>query len=148
MKNIKFLALIIAAAFMAVLFTQCNDGEEGCTMRIKCYKSSDNVTPEGQALNGVWIEIDTSKYTYTDSTGLIRHCDPELRNAKGYTRNGCFEHTFRYPALLVVTATYMDTIMDMTGSYIESINKYTGTAQVKIEEGETVEKEILMRLTY
>lgn len=129
------------AVFSVALFTQCKKDHD-CRMRITCQYSSngldaDSVVPEAL------ISFDTVKY----NAGLA--VNPEIAKVQGIktNKNGVFEYTLQYPALVIVTAVKMDTVWDDNHQFV-SASRYTGTTQVQVNEGELTEKTILMVETY
>ena len=68
-------------------------------------------------------------------TGRTVH--PAIEQGKNGTTNdnGTYEHSYPYEALLNVTATYRDTVEN---------KEYVGNTQIKLQEGQVIEKVILM----
>lgn len=133
MKKFKFLILACVSVLLVVTFSQC-EKDHSCKMKITCNFSSTGVDTGAVAPN---VYIVVGKDTYAD-----------YARAEGYTnKNGVFEHTFPYPALLDVIAMYSDTTWDEEGN-ITAIRNYTGGAQIQVNAGETSEKTILMVETY
>lgn len=100
----------------------------GCTkeitykIKIKCCYSETGIDT-GAVVPGTYIKIGKDNYA-------------DFAQAEGYTdANGEFEYTFKYEALLDVTASFGDTI---TG------NNYYGSGQIKLLPDELVEETILM----
>lgn len=129
MKKLKFVLPVLVAICLVCLFSQC-EKDHNCKMKIVCH-FSDNGIDTGAVAPKVFIKVGKDEYA-------------DYAKASGYTDNkGVFEHTFPYPALLDVVATYSDTTFDDSGN-ISSIKNYTGGAQVQVNAGETTEKTILM----
>lgn len=129
MKKIKFLIPVLVSALLVVFFTQC-EKDHSCKMKITCNFSSNGIDT-GDVASKVHIIVGKQEYA-------------DYAKADGYTdKNGVFEHTFPYPALLDVIATYADTTFDEDGNITE-IKNYTGGAQIQVNAGETTEKTILM----
>lgn len=133
MKKIKFLIPVLVSFCLIALFTQCEKNHD-CNMKITCNFSSNGIDTGAVAPN---VHIVVGKEEYAD-----------YARADGYTNsNGVFEHTFPYPALLDVIATYADTTFDEEGN-VTAVKYYTGGAQIQVNAGETSEKTILMVETY
>lgn len=137
MKKMKWILPIVIAVLSVVLFAQCKKDHD-CKMHLTCYYSSNGMDADS-VVPFALISFDTTKY----NSGLA--VDPAISSVQNVKTNafGVFDYTLRYPALLIVNAVKIDTILD-ANSNIVSITKYTGTAQVQVNEGETTEKSILM----
>ncbi|MBQ5994043.1 MAG: hypothetical protein PUB29_08535 [Bacteroidales bacterium] len=140
MKNLRFFLPIVVAVVVAVLFTQCKK-DHSCNMKVTCYYSSNGMDADS-VVPFALISFDTVKY----NSGLaVDTAISRVQNVKT-DAFGVFTYTLKYPALLIVNALKIDTILDLD-SNIVAINKYTGTTQVQVNEGETTEKTILMVAT-
>lgn len=129
MKKLKFLLPIVISVCLVVFFSQCKKDHD-CKMKITCNFSSNGIDT-GKVASKVFIKVGKDEYA-------------DYAKATGYTNtNGVFEHTFPYPALLDIVATYSDTTFDENGD-VTAIKNYTGGAQVQVNDGETTEKTILM----
>lgn len=137
MKRLKIFLPIMIAVLGIALFTQCKKDHD-CKMRVTCFYSSNGLDADSTVPYAL-ISFDTTKY----NAGLA--VDSLISRVQGVKTNakGVFEYTLRYPALLIVNAVKIDTILD-ADSNIVSITKYTGTTQVQVNDGETTEKSILM----
>ena len=125
----KFLLLIpFIAVVLLLTMTQCKKNYT-CGMKVICYFSTNGIDT-GKVVSGAALDI----YPGAVAPGrVVLPAIEEGRNAETNS-NGTYEHTYPYEALLNITATYTDT------AGVE----YRGTAQIKLQEGETVEKAILM----
>lgn len=131
MKKLKiFLPILIAIAGI-ILFAQCKK-DHSCNMKVTCYYSSNGMDADSVVPYAL-ISFDTLKY----NAGLA--VDPAISSVQNVPTNaqGVFTYTLRYPALLIVNAVKIDSVDGLA-------KKYTGTAQVQVNEGETTEKTILM----
>jgi hypothetical protein len=137
MKKLKIFLPIMVAAIGIVLFSQCKK-DHSCNMRLTCYYSSNGMDADSTVPFAL-ISFDTVKY----NSGLA--VNPDISSVQDVSTSalGVFTYTLRYPALLIVNAVKYDTVFDETGNVL-SAKKYTGTAQVQVNEGETTEKSILM----
>ncbi len=137
MKKMRVFLPIIVALVGVFFFTQCKK-DHSCKMRLTCYYSSNGMDADS-VVPFALISFDTVKY----NSGLA--VDTNISRVQDFPTNGLgvFEYTLNYPALLIVNAVKCDTLRDSTGVVI-SAKKYTGTAQVQVNEGETTEKTILM----
>ncbi len=122
---------IIVALVGVFFFTQCKK-DHSCKMRLTCYYSSNGMDADS-VVPFALISFDTVKY----NSGLA--VDTNIARVQDFPTNGLgvFEYTLDYPALLIVNAVKIDSVGGM-------VKKYTGTAQVQVNEGETTEKTILM----
>ena len=75
------------------------------------------------------ISFDTVKY----NSGLA--VDTNIARVQDFPTNGLgvFEYTLDYPALLIVNAVKIDSVGGM-------VKRYTGTAQVQVNEGTFLER--------
>ena len=124
--------LPINVALVGVFFfTQCKK-DHSCKMRLTCYYSSNGMDADS-VVPFALISFDTVKY----NSGLA--VDTNIARVQDFPTNGLgvFEYTLDYPALLIVNAVKIDSVGGLA-------KKYTGTAQVQVNEGETTEKTILM----
>lgn len=122
---------IIVALVGVFFFTQCKK-DHSCKMRLTCYYSSNGMDADS-VVPFALISFDTVKY----NSGLA--VDTNIARVQDFPTNGLgvFEYTLNYPALLIVNAVKIDSVDGLA-------KKYTGTAQVQVNEGETTEKTILM----
>lgn len=122
---------IILALVGVFFFTQCKK-DHSCKMRLTCYYSSNGMDADS-VVPFALISFDTVKY----NSGLA--VDTNIARVQDFPTNGLgvFEYTLNYPALLIVNAVKIDSVDGLA-------KKYTGTAQVQVNEGETTEKTILM----
>ena len=114
-----------------LLFAQCKK-DHSCKMRLTCYYSSNGMDADSVVPYAL-ISFDTLKY----NSGLA--VDTNISRVQNFPTDyfGVFEYTLDYPALLIVNAEKIDSVNGVA-------KKYTGTAQVQVNEGETTEKTILM----
>lgn len=124
---IPFLAVVLLLAF-----TQCKK-DYNCGLKIICNYTT-NGTDTGAVVPGATLTI------YPNAVTSGRTVHPAIENGKDAVTddNGIYEHTYPYEALLTVTADYTDTVTH---------KNYHGTAQIKLQEGEVVEKTVLMMAT-
>ena len=122
---------IIVALVGVFFFTQCKK-DHSCKMRLTCYYSSNGMDADS-VVPFALISFDTVKY----NSGLA--VDTNIARVQDFPTNGLgvFEYTLNYPALLIVNAVKIDSVGGLA-------KKYTCTAQVQVNEGETTEKTILM----
>ena len=122
---------IIVALVGVFFFTQCKK-DHSCKMRLTCYYSSNGMDADS-VVPFALISFDTVKY----NSGLA--VDTNIARVQDFPTNGLgvFEYTINYPAQLIVNAVKIDSVDGLA-------KKYTGTAQVQVNEGETTEKTILM----
>ena len=131
MKKLRIILPIMIAVLSVALFTQCKK-DHSCKMRLTCYYSSNGMDADS-VVPFALISFDTVKY----NSGLS--VLPQISAVDGMSTDfsGVFEYTLDYPALLIVNAEKIDSVGNVA-------KKYTGTAQVQVNEGETTEKTILM----
>ncbi|MBQ1819651.1 MAG: hypothetical protein IKH15_12635 [Bacteroidales bacterium] len=131
MKKMRVFLPIIVALVGVFFFTQCKK-DHSCKMRLTCYYSSNGMDADS-VVPFALISFDTVKY----NSGLA--VDTNIARVQDFPTNGLgvFEYTLNYPALLIVNAVKIDSVGGLA-------KKYTGTAQVQVNEGETTEKTILM----
>ncbi|MBR5921110.1 MAG: hypothetical protein IKZ56_08110 [Bacteroidales bacterium] len=131
MKKMRVFLPIIVALVGVFFFTQCKK-DHSCKMRLTCYYSSNGMDADS-VVPFALISFDTVKY----NSGLA--VDTNIARVQDFPTNGLgvFEYTLDYPALLIVNAVKIDSVGGLA-------KKYTGTAQVQVNEGETTEKTILM----
>ena len=131
MKKMRVFLPIIVALVGVFFFTQCKK-DHSCKMRLTCYYSSNGMDADS-VVPFALISFDTVKY----NSGLAVY--PNIARVQDFPTNGLgvFEYTLDYPALLIVNAVKIDSVGGLA-------KKYTGTAQVQVNEGETTEKTILM----
>lgn len=127
---------IVIAVLSVAFFTQCKK-DHSCNMRLTCYFSSNGMDADSLAPYTL-ISFDTVKY----NSGLA--VDTAISRVQNFPANrfGVFEYTLDHPALLIVNASKTDTVVNAPGDTMYV--KYTGTAQVQVNDGETTEKTILM----
>ena len=125
-----FLPIMVALVGL-LLFAQCKK-DHSCKMRLTCYYSSNGMDADS-VVPFALISFDTVKY----NSGLA--VDTNISRVQNFPTDyfGVFEYTLDYPALLIVNAEKIDSVNGVA-------KKYTGTAQVQVNEGETTEKTILM----
>ncbi|MBP5651023.1 MAG: hypothetical protein J6X01_08120 [Bacteroidales bacterium] len=128
MKKTFFLIPIIAVAILLTM-TQCKK-DYSCGLRVECHFSTTGLDT-GNVVAGAVLNI------YPGAIAPGRTVLPEIEaGKKGVTdKDGTYTYTYPYEALLNITATYTDSV-----THID----YRGTAQVKLQEGETVDRVILM----
>lgn len=131
MKKLRIILPILMAVLCVALFTQCKK-DHSCSMRLTCYYSSNGMDADSTVPYAL-ISFDTVKY----NSGLA--VLPQISAVDGMLTDyfGVFTYTLDYPALLIVNAVKIDSVNGVA-------KKYTGTAQVQVNEGETTEKTILM----
>ena len=131
MKKMRVFLPIIVALVGVFFFTQCKK-DHSCKMRLTCYYSSNGMDADS-VVPFALISFDTVKY----NSGLA--VDTNIARVQDFPTNGLgvFEYTLNYPALLIVNAVKIDSVDGLA-------KKYTGTAQVQVNEGETTEETILM----
>ena len=125
-----FLPILVALVGL-FFFSQCKK-DHSCKMRLTCYYSSNGMDADSVVPYAL-ISFDTVKY----NSGLA--VDTNISRVQNFPTDyfGVFEYTLDYPALLIVNAEKIDSVNGVA-------KKYTGTAQVQVNEGETTEKTILM----
>ena len=131
MKKMRIFLPIMVALVGLLLFAQCKK-DHSCKMRLTCYYSSNGMDADS-VVPFALISFDTVKY----NSGLA--VDTNISRVQNFPTDyfGVFEYTLDYPALLIVNAEKIDSVNGVA-------KKYTGTAQVQVNEGETTEKTILM----
>ncbi len=137
MKKSLFFIPIVALVILLTM-TQCKKNYN-CGLKVVCYFTTTGLDT-GKTVAGATLEI------YPGAVASGRTVHPAIEEGKkGVTnKNGVYEHTYPYEALLNISATFTDTVVTETGNM--QINNYRGTAQVKLQEGQTVEKAVLMML--
>ena len=140
MKKSLFFIPVIALVILLTM-TQCKKNYN-CGLKIIC-KYTTTGLDTGKAVAGANLEI------YPGAVASGRTVHQAIENGKvGVTNeNGIYEHTYPYEALLNISATSVDTVKDDNGNVI-GVNNYRGSAQVKLQEGQTVEKVVLMMQEY
>ena len=140
MKKSLFFIPVIALVILLTM-TQCKKNYS-CGLKVIC-KYTTTGLDTGKAVPGANLEI------YPGAVASGRTVHPAIENGKnGVTdENGVYEHTYPYEALLNIAATSVDTVKDDNGNVV-GINNYRGSAQVKLQEGQTVEKVVLMMQEY
>ena len=130
MKKSLFFIPVIALVILLTM-TQCKKNYN-CGLKVICNFTTTGLDT-GKAVAGANLEI------YPGAVASGRTVHPAIESGKkGVTdENGIYEHTYPYEALLNISATYTDT----TGN---TNVRYRGSAQVKLQEGQTVEKVVLM----
>lgn len=128
MKKSMLLIPVIAVVLLLTM-TQCKKNYK-CGMRVVCYYST-----TGLDTGEVFPEAVLDIYPGAVAPGRTIYQAIESGRVGITGADGSYEYTYPYEALLNITATYSDTT--------EHID-YRGTAQIKLQEGETVEKAILM----
>jgi hypothetical protein len=137
MKKSLFFIPVIALVIL-LMMTQCKKNYN-CGLKVVCYHTTTGLDT-GEVVAGAALDI------YPGSVASGRTVHPAIEEGRnGVTdNNGLYEHTYPYEALLNISATFTDTVVTETG-YTE-VKNYRGTAQVKLVEGQTVEKAVLMML--
>lgn len=130
MKKMRIFLPIMIALVGVLLFSQCKK-DHSCNMRLTCYYSSNGMDADS-VVPFALISFDTIKYNAGNVQSAISQVQDKPTDA-----HGVFTYTLEYPALLIVNAVKYDTVNGTP-------YKYTGTAQVQVNEGETTEKAILM----
>lgn len=130
MKKLFYFIPVLALSLVLMLtLTQCKKNYN-CKLKVKCYLSETGVDT-GKTVPAATLEI----YPRAVASGRTVHKSVEDYKNAVTDENGCYEHVYPYEALLDVTATFSD-----TAAHAE----YRGTVQIKLQEGQTVEKDILM----
>lgn len=128
-KLFYFIPVLAVALILTLSLTQCKKNYN-CTMKVRCYLSETGIDT-GATAPSVTLEI----YPRAVASGRTVHQSiSDFKNAVT-DGNGYYEHTYPYEALLDVTATYSDTV---------NHKNYRGTAQIKLQEGQIVDKTILL----
>ncbi|MEG1555243.1 MAG: hypothetical protein RR356_00765 [Bacteroidales bacterium] len=124
MKKIAFLIPIFTVVILLFVCTQCKE-DTSCKMKVTC-RFSTNGIDTGAVVKHAYVKVG-------------KETNAPYAKTAGYTdQQGVFTHTFELEALLDVVATYVDSVDENT------INKYSGTAQIKLIAGEEVEKTVLL----
>ena len=131
MKKSLFFIPVIALVILLTM-TQCKKNYN-CGLKVICNYTTTGLDT-GKVVPGANLEI----YPGAVASGRIVH--PAIESGKN-------EHTYPYEALLNIAATYVDTVKDDDGQVI-GVNNYRGSSQVKLQEGQTVEKVVLMMQEY
>lgn len=130
MKKLFYFIPVLAVSLALMLtLTQCKK-DYNCKLKVNCYLSNTGVDT-GSAVPAATLEI----YPRAVASGRTVHKSVEDFKNAVTDDNGCYEHVYPYEALLDVTATINDTAGHVA---------YRGTVQIKLQEGQTVEKDILM----
>ena len=153
MKKMKIFLPIAIAVLSVVFFSQCKK-DHSCNMKLTCYYSSNGMDADS-VMPFAEIYFDLSKYQsgIVDSSFFPVSFDPHPAhlaprpavndsNTVVADRFGVYSYTFSYPALLIINAFKIDTVVNGFGDTVYL--KYTGTTQVQVNEGETTEKSILL----
>ena len=153
MKKMRIFLPIAIAILGVIFFSQCKK-DHTCNMKLTCYYSSNGMDADS-LMPFTEIYFDLSKYQngIVDSAIFPKSHDPHPAhlapspavndsNTVVANRLGEYKYTFSYPALLLVNAFKIDTVVKAPGDTVYV--KYTGTAQVQVNEGETTEKSILL----
>ena len=122
----KPIVLVIAGFFLSTfLFTNisCNKNTE-CKANIKCVDSVSNPISNAAVILFATVKTPTSPATYT----------ADLKASGNTDNNGEVKFTFKLPA-----------IYDIRASYTKAAKTYTGAAIIKLEEGKTVDKEVMLK---
>lgn len=132
MKKSLFLIPFIALVMMLTL-TQCKKNYN-CGMRVICYFSETGLDT-GEVVPFADLEV------YPNIVGAGKPIHPAIEDNRYAITDvtGTYEHTYPYEALLNVSATYMDPDDNI---------EYVGNVQIKLQEGQVVEKVILMTPNY
>ena len=126
----KSLLLIpVVALLLLFTMTQCKKNYN-CGLKVVCYYTTTGLDT-GAIVPGATLEI----YPGAVASGRTVHQAIEDGRHGVTNKQGVYEHTYPYEALLNISATYTDTVDN---------KNYRGTAQVKLLEGQTVEKVVLM----
>ena len=140
MKKSLFFIPVIALVILLTM-TQCKKNYN-CGLKVICNYTTTGLDT-GKVVPGAKLEI------YPGAVASGRTVHPAIESGKkGVTdENGVYEHTYPYEALLNIAATYVDTVKNESGQVTE-IKNFRGSAQVKLQEGQTVEKVVLMMQEY
>lgn len=131
MKKSLILIPFIAVVLMLTL-TQCKKNYT-CGIKVTCNLTT-NGTDTGAVVPGAKLVI----YPNAVTSGRTVHTAIESAKNATANENGVYEHTYPYEALLTVTADYTNP---------ETNKNYHGTTQIKLQEGEVIEKTVLMMAT-
>jgi len=139
MKKSLLLIPVIAMVLLLTM-TQCKKNYN-CGLKVICNLTNTGLDT-GKVVSGAKLDI------YPGIVGNDDRIHPAIKDGRNGTtnENGVYEHTYPYEALLNISATYTDTVETEDG-YVE-INSYRGSAQVKLQEGQTIEKVVLMMKEY
>ena len=121
----KPIVLVIAGFFVSTfLFTNisCNKNTE-CKASIKCVDSAGTVLNNAAVILYATVKTSTSPLTYT----------ADLKANGNTDANGEVKFTFKLPA-----------IYDIRASYTQASKTYTGASIIKLEEGKTVDKQVML----
>ncbi|MBO4646307.1 MAG: hypothetical protein J5642_07325 [Bacteroidales bacterium] len=138
MKKFVFACYVLVATALLLCFTQCKK-EPVCDMVLHVHKTVTGLDT-ADALHHCFVQVGLED-NYAD-----------FAKAEGYTdQNGVFTHTFKYEALLDISAVYDSTYYvynydenhEVTDSTLVR-DYFVGSGRVKLEPGETVEQYILV----
>ena len=139
MKKSLFFIPVIALVILLTM-TQCKKNYS-CGLKITCNYTTTGLDTGEAVANAIW-EI------YPGAVASGRTVHPAIEQYKDTVTddNGVYEHTYPYEALLNISATKVDSVKDESGNI--TVKNYRGSAQVKLQEGQTVEKVVLMMQEY
>lgn len=128
MKKSLFLIPVLALVLIFSL-TQCKKNYN-CGLKVICHFTTTGIDT-GNVVSNATLTI------YPNAITAGRTVHPAIEQGKDAVTNdnGVYEHTYPYEALLNVTATYRDTVEN---------KEYVGNTQIKLQEGQVIEKVILM----
>lgn len=124
----KPILLVITGFFLAFFLftnTSCNKNTE-CKATIKCVDSVSNPLNNAAVVLFATVKTPTSQVTYT----------ADLKANGNTDANGEVKFTFKLPAIYDIRASY---------SVPGSSKTYTGAAIIKLEEGKTVDKSVILK---
>lgn len=139
MKKSLFFIPVIALVILLTM-TQCKKNYS-CGLKITCNYTTTGLDT-GKAVANAILEI------YPGAVASGRTVHPAIEQYKDTVTddNGVYEHTYPYEALLNISATKVDSVKNESGNI--TVKNYRGSAQVKLQEGQTVEKVVLMMQEY
>lgn len=139
MKKSLFFIPVIALVILLTM-TQCKKNYN-CGLKVICNYTTTGLDT-GKAVSDAELEI------YPGAVASGRTVHPAIESGKNGKTNdkGVYEHTYPYEALLNIAATKVDSVKNEDGSI--EVKNYRGSAQVKLQEGQTVEKVVLMMQEY
>lgn len=128
-KKIYFILVLAVAMVLSFSLTQCKK-DYTCGITVRC-----NFTETGIDTGGVVPNATLTIYPRAVAAGRTVHSSIENNKTVTTDETGTYTHRYPYEALLDISATYTDTTTH---------RNYRGTVQVKLVEGENVEKTVLM----
>lgn len=132
----SLLLIAVTALILLVVMTQCKKNYS-CGLKVVC-KYTTTGLDTGKVVPKVSLDI----YPGSVKPGSTVH--PSIDSVRYVMTDdkGFYQHTYPYEALLNITATHIDSVENDDGQMVYT--NYRGTAQVKLQEGRTVEKVILL----